>query len=343
MLLVNKSNQQEMDYNMELVELYSDFELLCVVAWLIWRDRNVNVHDGVSRRPEALLEDAESWLLEFQRLDSLPPASDCRVESFIGWIRPLNCLKLSVDVALGTATNTIDRFTSLPAHIAHEILKLLPLEDVSRLSSVVSKTCRHAILDCGCCTTLNINGVEQEEEEEEYRVLSWLHTAVACNVKELVLILRPKSGLDFSLPPSLARSSSLDQYLTVHIIDGDLKFPSHYSSGTNLQGLSSIRIIDESFGDCVSLKALSLDLIKETRSASSSTGDHELCHVRVSAEMLEGMTLWWELDSSNNRTLQLSTPKLQLFCLKGNILRLPITESLAGLKSAASILFPSAS
>ncbi|PON86881.1 F-box domain containing protein [Trema orientale] len=202
-------------------------------------------------------------------------------------------------------------------------------------------------------TSLGINGAE-----EEYRVLSWLHNGFICNFKELKLLLSLNSGY-FTVPPSLLRSMSLES-LTVCILYGLVKFPSCSSTGfSSLKylHLTCVRI-DESFGNWIStccklLKTLHLGQIKETKSivinSSSITEldiastDHELCRLQVSAGLLERMTLWWEFDSSNDRALQLSIPKVQMFFWKGNILRLPITENLSGLKSAGSILFPSAS
>ncbi|PON52236.1 F-box domain containing protein [Parasponia andersonii] len=106
----------------------------------------------------------------------------------------------------------MDRFTSLPEYVAHEILKFLPLEDISRLS-VVSRTWKQV---CIAMPSLKLNvvpywynttkqtqlmnygdrllllrrGMDSRRlfidwgvpsTEEVYRVLSWLHNAVICN------------------------------------------------------------------------------------------------------------------------------------------------------------------
>ncbi|PON81046.1 F-box domain containing protein [Trema orientale] len=240
-----------------------------------------------------------------------------------------------------------DRFTSLPEHVAHEILKFLPLEDISRLS-VVSRTCRQV---CISMPSLKVNaapyrysttkrtqlmnyvdrllslrrGMDSRclfidwglpSTEEEHRVLSWLHNAVVCNFKQLKLILRLKSGSEFTVPPSLLCSTSLES-LTVNIgINALLKFPSYYSSINGFSSLKSLTLcgvrIDESFSNWVSicckfLRKLCLSQIKETKSLVinsssmhqlfiSSTYNNELCHLQVSAETLEYMTLRWEFD-----------------------------------------------
>ncbi|PON81048.1 LRR domain containing protein [Trema orientale] len=122
-------------------------------------------------------------------------------------------------------------------------------------------------------SSLNVNG----GDEEEYRILSWLHNAVVCEVKEFELVLKPKSGLAFSLPPSLIHSMSLEylnvESLVIGFTDGIVKFPSYSSIGySSLKclRLSHVRI-DESFGNWVStcyrfLKNLSLSWIKEIKS-----------------------------------------------------------------------------
>lgn len=129
-------------------------------------------------------------------------------------------------------------------------------------------------------------------------------------------------------------------------LNGILKFPTYNSSGIGFSSLKSLNLrrvrIDESFGDCVStgckfLKTLCLLWIKGTKSIAINnsslrvlsifTMDHELCHLHVSAEILVGMTLWWEFDSPDNKALQLYAPKLQTFSWNGKILSFPLTEN----------------
>ncbi|PON52235.1 LRR domain containing protein [Parasponia andersonii] len=172
-------------------------------------------------------------------------------------------------------------------------------------------------------SSLNVN----RGDEEEYRVLTWLHNAVLCEVKELELVLKPKSGSAFSLPPSLIGSRSLEYLKVENLVtcftDGIVKFLSYSSIGySSLKclRLSHVRI-DESFGNWVStcckfLENLSLSWIKEIKSliidSSCLQGLHissrDLCHLQVSAEILGWFTLFWKCDSPSNRTFQLSTP-----------------------------------
>ncbi|PON52233.1 LRR-domain containing protein [Parasponia andersonii] len=276
-------------------------------------------------------------------------------------------------------TSINDRFTRLPEHVAHEILKFLPLEDTCRLS-VVSRRCRQF---CISMPSLNVdvkpylhtatkrtrlmNYVERllllrrgmathrfyinwclesslnddGGEEEEYRVLSWLHNAVLCEVKELELILRPKSGSAFSLPPSLIRSMSLES-LTVsnRSMNGILTFPSHSSSigFSSLKSLTLSRVrIQEYFGHWVStccncLEKLFLYWVKgiENLVINSSSlkelriSSMDLCHLIVCAENIAAFG-----------------SKLRLFCVRGKLLHFPLRENLAGLKSDGRILCPS--
>ena len=269
---------------------------------------------------------------------------------------------------------SMDRFTSLPEDVAHQIITFLSMEDMSRLS-VVSRRCRQL---CISIPFLNVDvepyqrnatkrtrlmnyvdrllllrggmsthlfrihwNLDQRnpnyggEEEEEYRVLSWLHNAVKCKVKVLRLILRLKSGSEFALPPSLLCSTSLESLLVDIDINGILKFPSYSSMGifSSLKSLtlSCVRI-DESFCNWVStscnfLEILHLLWVKMAKSIVINSSsliilyidsiDDELCHLQVSAERLLGMILSWKFDSSNNMTLKLSVPKIRNFAWRG--------------------------
>lgn len=291
-------------------------------------------------------------------------------------------------------TDSIDRFTSLPEHVGHEILKFLSMEAISKLS-VVSRRCRQLCisrpylsvkisghLDAIERTTLmryfdrlwllrggmSIQRLyiywclescsRKTKGEEERRILSWVHNAIVCNVKDLNLFLILDSGSEFDLPPSLLNSLSLES-LDVYIGNRIIKFPSYSSIGSfcSLKSLTlySVRF-DESFchwvsAGCKFLEKLILERILETKSivinSSSlqelrmSTMDYELGHLQVSAPVLVQMSLWWEFNSPNNRTLLLYTPRLRLFALKGNILDFPLSEDLACLNSFGSIFCPS--
>ncbi|PON52238.1 hypothetical protein PanWU01x14_210800 [Parasponia andersonii] len=56
--------------------------------------------------------------------------------------------------------------------------------------------------------------------------------------------------------------------------------------------------------------------------------------------MLESMTLWWEFNTRNDRRLLLFTLKIQKFVWRGNILRPPLTENLAALRSSTNNFLP---
>ncbi|GMN69297.1 hypothetical protein TIFTF001_038347 [Ficus carica] len=104
--------------------------------------------------------------------------------------------------------------------------------------------------------------------EEEYRVLSWLHNAVMCNFKQLVLDVNLKRGSDFVLPSCLFRCKSLDS-LTMRFTNrtGILKIPSSIGGTSGLSFLKYLKMksvrIEERFGEwissyCKSLEELSL-------------------------------------------------------------------------------------
>ncbi|EXC20542.1 hypothetical protein L484_027096 [Morus notabilis] len=43
-----------------------DFELVCMILWLIWADQNSCIHEGKREEAAAVLEEAARWLIEFQ-------------------------------------------------------------------------------------------------------------------------------------------------------------------------------------------------------------------------------------------------------------------------------------
>ena len=285
---------------------------------------------------------------------------------------------------------SIDRFTSLPQHVAHKIITFLSLEDRSRLS-VVSRTCRQLCISMPSLTvndrpylekttkrTQLMNYVDRllllrggmvtrsfliywnidqrSTEEEDYRVISWLHNAVICNVKELVLVLILKKGSNFAFPTTLFGSKCLVS-LRVDISNGILNFITNSTIGfSSLKRLRLTNVqIDESFGKWIStcckfLKKLVLKRIKQTKriviNSSSlihlyiSSTDSELLHIQVSAKILKWMGLCWRFDSLNNRVLQLSTPKLGELKWEGNIPNLQFKANFKCLKNVGLHLSP---
>ncbi|PON81042.1 F-box domain containing protein [Trema orientale] len=289
----------------------------------------------------------------------------------------------------------IDRLSSLPEHVAHKVFSSLSMEDIFRLSSV-SRRCwqlcisipflifddsryqsseikrtrllnnleRMLVARQGMDTeSFNIRwSLENYGIEEERRVLSWLHTVVKCNVKQLDLDIVLKSEAEFALPHSLL-SCLLLESLTLKFKNGIgiLNIPSSiscsgFSSLKSLE-LKSVRISD-SFGDWVSsycrvLTKLSLIYTKGAKSIIITSSSLEtlkiwlpdnLFRLHVSGEILSYVVLHWTFDSfPNTRDLQLSTPRLEELFWAGNFLNCGILENYTSLVKAHILLFSSCS
>ncbi|KAH0994960.1 hypothetical protein GBA52_018824 [Prunus armeniaca] len=154
-----------------------------------------------------------------------------------------------------------DRLSNLPDHIAHRILSFLTTYDLARLSCV-SKCCRGF---CESTPILNFSrddgmaaadtcGRHQRNQRSSsscicrdvyFRVMSWVHKAVKCNVEEVDLDL---FGLDdpiLDFPSSIFLCESLKS-LSVHMERLILKAPSvSFSSNLKDLELSGVFIADE--------------------------------------------------------------------------------------------------
>ncbi|EXC30864.1 Putative F-box/LRR-repeat protein [Morus notabilis] len=288
--------------------------------------------------------------------------------------------------------NNMDKFSSLPDHIVHKITSYLSLKDISRLS-VVSRRCRQVCISSPFLVfdlipysnnqpkrvrLINYidrllflrNGKNIEwcyiswcmqsslVNEEEYRILSWLHNAVACNAKMLNLQLNLRRESYFALPTSLLSSTSLTA-LEVNLHNGAiLKIPSSSTAITSLKylTLNSLRI-DKSFGDwvlscCKSLMVLSLVKIDGTKSINITSSSlkalmvvcpRNLFNLQVCAETLESMILHWTFSNPDNRVLQLSAPKLGTFVWNGKISEVQLEANFMCLNFAGILVTPSSS
>ncbi|KAL5560842.1 hypothetical protein UlMin_037053 [Ulmus minor] len=210
---------------------------------------------------------------------------------------------------------SIDRFSSLPEHVAH---KVISMEDISRLC-VVSKICREL---CISIPILNLNAQQfqynatkqgqlmryvdrfwllrrgmatqgcyihwyLQSHKDQIHILSWLQNAVTCNVQLLDLHIILHKIAFFPLPPDILRSKSLNT-LRIHLNFGILNFPSSLTafgySSLHVLSLKSV-LIDDSFGEWISsycnfLKKLDLQHIRGTKRliiSSSSLRHLQIC------------------------------------------------------------------
>ncbi|KAL5545486.1 hypothetical protein UlMin_005173 [Ulmus minor] len=183
--------------------------------------------------------------------------------------------------------SSIDRFSSLPDHVAHNVLCFLSMEDISRLC-VVSKRSRQL---CISIPILNFDVLKYKHHttkrrqllnylerflvlrrgmetqrcyirwssvnkflDEEYRVYSWLYNALISNVELLDIYVELLEEGEFTLPSSVLFCKSL-KFLTLSSRSFYLEFPSSITSVrfSFLQSLSLICVeISESFGEWVS-------------------------------------------------------------------------------------------
>ncbi|KAL5545487.1 hypothetical protein UlMin_005174 [Ulmus minor] len=181
----------------------------------------------------------------------------------------------------------IDRFSSLPDHVAHNVLNFLSMEDISRLC-VVSKRFREL---CISIPILNFDVLKYKNRttkrrqllnylerflvlrrgmetqrcyirwsssnkflDEEYRVYTWLYNALISNVELLDINVELLEEGEFTLPSSVLFCKSL-KILTLSSFFFYLKFPSSITSVrfSYLQSLSLKYVeISESFGEWVS-------------------------------------------------------------------------------------------
>ncbi|GMN69298.1 hypothetical protein TIFTF001_038346 [Ficus carica] len=148
---------------------------------------------------------------------------------------------------------------------------------------------------------------------EEHHVLSWLHNAVTCNLKQLVIDVNLKRGSDFVLPSSLLSCKSLESVrMRFRNGTGILKIPPSIGDTCGFSSLKCLKMtsvcIDECFGElissyCKSLEELSLTTLSAPKvenfaqKVENSTEpipffDKNLVHVlRDVAGNIKGLTL----------------------------------------------------
>ncbi|KAI5318972.1 PREDICTED: F-box/LRR-repeat [Prunus dulcis] len=89
----------------------------------------------------------------------------------------------------------VDRFSNLPLEVAHHILSFLDIEELTRFSCG-SKGCRELSLsalnfcfssvDTSTCE-LRVKLLNTLDSNENFRIITWIHNAVRCNVEVLCL------------------------------------------------------------------------------------------------------------------------------------------------------------
>ncbi|CAL2268279.1 unnamed protein product [Prunus armeniaca] len=258
---------------------------------------------------------------------------------------------------------TSDRFSDLPDEVAHHILSLLTFKDLTRVGAV-SKRCGQLHLSVPVvdfrshwhwlgqlenylhnlrlmssmeryllcrgdnrmqrfCMDWNFS-LTRRPTQDYFRVITWIHNALRCNVEELDLCI---SGVpSFSLPPFLPQSlRSLSVRLSMEIF----KTPS-LSIPSNLRYLKLVlvKIEDERFFKwitccCKCIKQLELVHIQGIRNITIESSSLEyfygfiqsdILHVNISGEKLEGidMCLWFHgYPEISSNSLKIFAPNLK--------------------------------
>lgn len=204
--------------------------------------------------------------------------------------------------------------------------------------------------------------VDDDEEEgnetsclcdgEYFRMISWVHNAVRCNVEELDLDF----GGAFEIAPKFPSSVFLCASLTTLSLDLNgitLTVPSFgFSSNLKFVDLKHC-LAEEGFFQwisryCKCIEDLTIEHVSvETITIESSSlkhfsfGDSNFVNmVNISGEKLEHILIYWVIESPSDKSLNICAPNLKLFYWKGNLMNHGNLGNLEFLEQAAIILDP---
>ncbi|XP_062003516.1 putative F-box/FBD/LRR-repeat protein At4g03220 [Rosa rugosa] len=287
----------------------------------------------------------------------------------------------------------IDRFTSLPDHLVHHILSFVAITDLTRFGCA-SKKCRELYLST---PSLNLNGFSRanllngdkrlellssldrfllvhrgvnklkrlciflnayrDSKNEAFRIITWIHSAVRCNVEVLELDIGvPDETLPF--PSSVFHCGSL-RSLLVKMSCRILKAPS-LTSFSNLEYLKLTYVIigDEGIFKwisccCKCIETLILEHaygIKTVTIQSSSLKSFRFvkdylvrpCNLNISGGRLEDIFIDWGFNSDFSRSLNISAPDLKYLKWSGNLLTQQNLGKMTCLQKAELFLKPEA-
>ncbi|KAL6278056.1 hypothetical protein ACE6H2_021657 [Prunus campanulata] len=240
------------------------------------------------------------------------------------------------DQATCSENVTDDRFSNLPDDIAHIILSFLTFNDAARVGAA-SKRCRQFYLSvplqnkarmmnsldrylfyrgdnriqCFCISWSFVSSeTANKYSDDHFRVITWIHKAVRCNVEELDVRICGLANT-FSLPSCVFLSQSL-RSLLVNLNTQILEAPSlPFASNILYLELINLKIADERLFKwisccCKSLKKLQILNIAGVRNISIEN----LLHLNVSGEKLETIDTFLWFEQSYRAT---SSPSLKIF------------------------------
>ncbi|KAM5551217.1 F-box/LRR-repeat protein [Rosa sericea] len=203
--------------------------------------------------------------------------------------------------------------------------------------------------------TFFTRGIANKDSVEQYRINSWIHNAVRCNVEELNLNFTACGGFTFVLPSCLYQSQSFKSLVLKCLGKMTLEAPP-VSLSCNLRylQLTSVRIADEKFckwisSTCKCIKELQLIQVKGIKNITIQSSSLEsftfvgmdLVDLNISGQKLRSIEIKWNFYSSPGYcSLNISAPNLEDLTWAGKVLNSQNLGKLLNLKRAFIALEP---
>ncbi|CAL9002722.1 unnamed protein product [Prunus brigantina] len=301
------------------------------------------------------------------------------------------------DQATCSENVTDDRFSNLPDDVAHIILSFLTFNDAARVGAAskrcrqfylsvplvdfdaiwrgIKRTQQNEVRMMNSldrylfyhgdnriqrfCVSWSFGSSETANKysDDHFRVITWIHKAVRCNVEELDVRICGLANT-FSLPSCVFLSQSLRSLsvnLNTHILEAPSLF---FSSNILYLELINLKIADERLFKwisccCKCIKKLQILNIAGVRNISieSSSLEHfrasisrDLLHLNISGEKLEtiDMFLWFEesYPATSSPSLKIFAPNLKNLKWKGTVGNSPNLGELMSLEKVKLCLAP---
>ncbi|ONH96073.1 hypothetical protein PRUPE_7G105600 [Prunus persica] len=274
----------------------------------------------------------------------------------------------------------MDGFSNLPDQVAHYILSFLTITDLARFGCA-SKRCRELYLSA---PSLNFDGfsvanqstcMKRQRTESciyqiqtriptiariatlllkivHFRVMSWVHNAVRCNVEELDLDISPGSEIAPKFPSHVFLCASLTS-LSVDVGCTSLTVPSFtFSSNLKYLELTNGLVKDGFFKWISSCCKCIEDLVLQEVAANNITiessslktfsfvNDDSFDVLNISCEKLESLIMEWIIQSPSKYSLNIFAPRLKYFSWKGNLMNHRNLGNLEILQEAEILMKP---
>ncbi|BFG38599.1 hypothetical protein CerSpe_248730 [Prunus speciosa] len=194
---------------------------------------------------------------------------------------------------------------------------------------------------------------------ENFRIITWIHNAVRCNVEVLCLDILlcdfEEEGLAF--PSCVFLSTSLRSLNVVQMKGIIIKTPPFaFSSNLSCLELGELDIEDEAFFkwiscSCKCIKQLTFAGVRNIKSITIESPSLEIfnfcdpygsqiCHLKISGEKLESIRIDWGFFLSGDHSLNIFAPNLNFLRWVGNVMNHPNLGELECLEEAYILLDP---